>query len=119
MKITKEFKIELKKVYRLYYNRMWSKNNKEKKGKNMKVYNKQYYIDNKDKIKLQINKYRSTQNGKKTHRISSWKLFGLIETKEEIDRIYEIYTTQIYCNACNCILTRTGKNCKTQAQIVL
>ena len=111
MKISPEFKIELKKVYNRYYHRRWSKNNKEKTRINNKKYRSK--IENKDKKKINDKKYIKTPNGKKRKTLSSWKRIGLIEHNEELDKIYEIYITQLYCNSCNIKLSRNGKRCKT------
>tara|TARA_R110000787_G_scaffold81040_3_gene175965 strand:- start:845 stop:1333 length:489 start_codon:yes stop_codon:yes gene_type:complete len=128
MIISPEFKIELKKVYKRYYYRWWCKNNKDKLKEHQKEYRskpeykeksrincKKYRSkpENKEKQKEYRKEYNKTPNGKKIKTLSDWKSSGLIETKEEIDKIYEIYLIQIYCEACNIKLTRTGKNCKT------
>jgi hypothetical protein len=62
-------------------------------------------------------KYNKLQMVKKFKYISSWKHSGLHETQEELDRIYELYLNQELCNACDCVLTRNGDRCSTQASM--
>ena len=75
--------------------------------------NKKYYEANKEKIA----EYRQSPNGKKVHTLSSWKSRGLQESKEDLDRIYELYLHQELCNACDCILTRDGDRSSTDASM--
>ena len=77
---------------------------------------KQYREENKEKIKeLQLRWDRSSA-GKKSNNISNWKNnYGLQETPEEMDRIYELRETQELCSSCDVKLTRTGKRISTDA----
>ena len=90
-------------------NRKYYENNKEKIAEINKEYRLEYYENNKDKLKEKNKEYYKTDNGKKSQTLSKWKQLGLIETKEFLDEIYELYLTQEECNACGCVLTRTGK----------
>jgi hypothetical protein len=78
--------------------------NKDKIAKQMKEYREA----NKEIISKKDKEYKQTPNGKKNTCISSWKLYGLQESPENIERIYELYLNQEYCNACDIKLTRTG-----------
>ena len=89
----------------------YRENNKEQIAKQKKEYMKK----NKDKISNRHKEYTQTPNGKKSTKLSNWKNRGLQETKEELDRIYDLYLNQELCNACDVKLTRNGDNDPTQA----
>ena len=89
--------------------------NKEKVALKKKEYNSNPI--NKEKNALKKKEYSKTPNGKKVNTLKQWKGRGLIASKEEKDRIYNLYLNQELCNACDCILTRTGKYCKTDANM--
>jgi hypothetical protein len=80
--------------------------NKEKIAKQRKEYREA----NKDKAK----EYYQTPKAKKVNRIAAWKLYGLQEKPENIERIHDLWLNQEYCNACDIKLTRDGKK-STQA----
>ena len=130
---------EDKKLRRKYQNRISNKiyrqNNKEKIAKRCKLKieeQNRFYQENKEK-EAELNKlylaldrekvteylkiYRQTDIGKKNGKIKQWKSMGLIETKVELERIYNLYLNQELCNACDIILTRTGKNSVTDANM--
>tara|TARA_R110001632_G_scaffold167171_1_gene285626 strand:+ start:153 stop:713 length:561 start_codon:yes stop_codon:yes gene_type:complete len=91
------------KVYRKEYR----ENNKETLAKK----DKEYRETNKDKIK----EYFQTPKGKKSLKLADWKKTGLQESPEDLDRIYDLWKNQELCNACDCVLTRDGIYCSTQA----
>tara|TARA_R110002126_G_scaffold227585_1_gene372184 strand:+ start:190 stop:648 length:459 start_codon:yes stop_codon:yes gene_type:complete len=75
---------------------------------------KDYYQENIEKFK----EYNQTPAGKKIRTISSWTgRSGLQESPENLDRIYNLWLTQELCNACDCVLTRDGIRCPTQASM--
>ena len=86
--------------------RKYRENNIEK----LKEKSKKYYENNPEYFK----EYSQTPIGKKNRTINKWNCSGLQESKEELDRIYELWQTQSLCNACDCVLTRDGA-CSTQA----
>ena len=77
----------------------------------------QYRIYEKNRPKRDRTEYRQTPACKKSNTISLWKSYGLKESPENLDRIYNLYLTQELCNACDCVLTRDGIRCPTQAQM--
>ena len=77
--------------------------------------NKKYREENKEKIAEINKKYQQTPHGKKSTTLANWKQYGLHETTQELDRIYELYLNQELCNACDVKLTRDGDNDPTQA----
>ena len=87
--------------------------NKEK----INLKQKKYKAKNKEKIALQNKEYSKTPIGKKVITLSGWKYMGLIASKEELDRIYNLYLNQVFCNACDCVLTRNHDNSKTDANM--
>tara|TARA_R110002072_G_scaffold186409_1_gene343281 strand:- start:53 stop:619 length:567 start_codon:yes stop_codon:yes gene_type:complete len=80
--------------------------------------NKTFYHENievmREQMKKYNKKYKQTPHGKKVATLWNWKIYGLIETPEELDRIYELYITQESCSSCDVKLTRDGV-CSTQA----
>ena len=83
----------------------------QNKEKNI-IESRNYRKKNSEKIK----EYNQTPERKKINTISKWKLLGLQESKEDLDRIYNLWLTQELCNACDCVLTRGGRS-STQAQM--
>ena len=63
---------------------------KEKKNQSNKKW--------KEEHKEQIKQYNQTDQGKKTHRISTWKRIGLI--CDNIDKLYEHYLNTWECDNC-------------------
>ena len=78
---------------------------------------KKFRENNPEKQKEYSKNYRETPNGKKVNTLGQWKYLGLKETKEELDRIYELYLNQTLCNACDCVLTRDGDRSSTDASM--
>jgi len=81
---------EENKEYVKEYNKEWREENKE--------YKQKYYEKNKERIKQKDKEYSQTDKGKKSHRISTWKRYGLI--CEDYDKIYEIYVNTNECDNC-------------------
>lgn len=69
---------------------------------------KKYYQENKEKIAEYDRLWFQSPSGKKSNTLSSWKSGGLQESKENLDRIYELSLNQELCNACDIKLTRDG-----------
>ena len=89
---------------------------REEHKEEIKQYNKKYREENIEKVKERERNYRQTPNRKKSNTLSQWKtIYGLKESPEEMERIYELRETQVHCSSCNCILTRTGTKCSTDA----
>ena len=86
----------------------------EEKKKRLRLQKKKYREENPEKIRVYKKEYYKTPTGKKVHTLGDWNHSGLQESKEELDRIYELWQTQSLCNACDCVLTRDGV-CSTQA----
>jgi len=83
-----------------------------------KKYMKEYRKKNKEKIeeyrekhKEEAKKYNQTEKGKKSHRISRWKHWGIIF--HDWDLLYEIYLQTTNCDNCNCLLTYDKRTTKT------
>ena len=77
-----------------------------------RIYNRKYYEENTEYFK----EHNQSPAGKKSTTLSAWKTsYGLQETPEEMDRIYELRETQECCSSCGCILTRDGDRSSTQA----
>ena len=93
----------------------YRQNNKEKIAENMKTYGKKYRQNNKEKQAEYQKIYQQTDIGKKVKTLSQWKRIGLIASKEDLDRIYNLWLTQELCNACDIPLTRTGKSSSTDS----
>ena len=107
-------------------NRKYRENNPEKiKERKRKYYEenlekekkrgKKYREENPEKDKERHRKYKQTSAGKKVNTLSQWKKYGLLESDEDLEWIYELYLTQELCYSCDCILTRNGDNSKDQA----
>ena len=78
---------------------------------------KKYPEKRKEEMLEKQREYNQTPAGKKIKTISSWTGRGLQESKEDLDRIYNLWLTQELCNACDCVLTRDGTSCSTQAEM--
>ena len=68
-----------------------------------KAYNKQYSIDNKEKIRKQRKQYR-IDNSKKLI-IKVWKQRGL---KDDFDMVWERYVNSTHCENCNVVYGKIG-----------
>ena len=107
------------------YNRKYYQENTEKMRENSRKYkevnpeyNRKYYQENTEKMRENSRKYYQSPTGKKNNTISSWvNDLGLKESPEDLDRIYELRENQELCNACDCVLTRTGKRISTDASM--
>tara|TARA_R110002073_G_scaffold292404_1_gene457692 strand:+ start:593 stop:946 length:354 start_codon:yes stop_codon:yes gene_type:complete len=82
-----------------------------------KQYMKEWRERNKEKINEKKKEYRQTSQGKKSSIIANWKQRGLLETREKMEELYEIYTTIKLCEACDIELTRTGKSSATDINL--
>jgi len=71
-------------------------------------YDRKRYEDPEKKKKLieYRKEYLQTLNGKKSTTKSNWKQSGMLFTDEDFERIYNLYLTQKFCNACDIKLTR-------------
>ena len=112
-------KEKVKEKVKEYYedNKEHMKEYREKNKDKISKQTKKYYENNKEQIVKYKKEYDKTDIGKKSHTLSVWKERGLIETKEFIDEIYNMWLTQEECNACGIELTRTGKNSNTNANM--
>lgn len=63
------------------------------------------------KSTLLTRKYRLTEKGKKSYRITDWKRRGVIA--EDYNALHEEWLKQTNCELCNVELT-TGKSCATR-----
>ena len=63
-------------------------------------YNKIYRENNKEERAAKQKIYIQTESGKKSHRISEWKLTGLIH--HDYDELYELYFESTHCDVCKC-----------------
>jgi len=77
-------------VKKAEYNKQYYLDNKEKR--------KQYLKDNKEKIAEYDKQYKKTYKGLKNNRICNWKYHGLIS--EDYDKIYERYILTEECDNC-------------------
>ena len=64
-----------------------------------KEYFKEYRLANKEKKTEYTKEYRKTETGKKSHRISCWKQFGVIS--DDFNLLYEKYINTNNCEECN------------------
>tara|TARA_R110000787_G_scaffold239984_1_gene346202 strand:- start:38 stop:508 length:471 start_codon:yes stop_codon:yes gene_type:complete len=79
---------------------------------------RRHYENNKDVYLQRSKKIYNTPEGRKSNKISSWvNDLGLQESREDLDRIYELYLHQELCNACDRVLTRDGNRCNTYASM--
>ena len=70
-------------------------NNKEKKKEQIRLYK----LNNEEKIKI----YKQSEQGKKTHRISNWKRYGIICFN--FDLLYDLFVSTDKCEFCDIKLT--------------
>jgi len=103
------------------YQKKYQKANKEKIKQQRKEYReankekikeskKKHRETNKEQIKQRKKKYYQTEEGKKKHKISSWKRAGVI--CDDFNSLYDIYKNTNICNICNIKLIegRCGAN---------
>tara|TARA_R100000541_G_scaffold23467_1_gene33246 strand:- start:210 stop:584 length:375 start_codon:yes stop_codon:yes gene_type:complete len=85
------------------YDKEYYQNNKERKKEHVKEYNK----NNKEYIKERNKKYYQTEQGIKSSRINMWKQNG-ISLDYDFDIIYAIYINTDVCDFCNVELEGNG-----------
>ena len=88
----------------------YQKEYREKHREKTKVLNKIYREKHKEKIKEEHKVYSQTEQGKKTHRISTWKYRGIIF--HDFDLLYEMYIQTTHCDQCKCKLNQCQKSRK-------
>tara|TARA_R110000796_G_scaffold240558_1_gene361679 strand:- start:145 stop:579 length:435 start_codon:yes stop_codon:yes gene_type:complete len=88
------------------YNRLYYIENKEKQKEEMRL----YYHQNKQKLRGQQKLYDKTEEGKKSHRISSWKSQGILCFDWNL--LYDIFINTTKCELCNCELNTNTKTKK-------
>ena len=91
---------------RKYYNE-----NKEKEKKRRK----KFIEDNPNYMSQYNKKHSQSPRGKKLNTLSQWKRYGLQESPEDLEWIYELYLHQELCYSCDVKLSRNGDNHSTQA----
>ena len=64
-----------------------------------------------NKHTLLTRKYRLTEQGKKSYRITDWKRRGVIS--DDYNELHDEWLRQTHCELCNVRLT-TGKSCSTR-----
>ena len=78
------------------------------KNKEYKVaYLKQYYQDNKERLKEKAKVYQQSEKGQKVHKIAIWRSQGI--TCNNWDELYERYVNTNNCELCNIeLISGTG-----------
>ena len=66
----------------------------------MKIYNKKYEEDNREKLQEYRRQYYQSARGKKSLKISSWKKVGLV--CKDYDLLYSNYLAETHCDRCRC-----------------
>ena len=90
---------------RKQYMKEYYEKNKEKKAE----YNKKYRENNKEYNK----EHRKTYNGLKSHRISNWRQYGVLDNfNDNYETLYKIYLSVKFCDICNCELNTNTKTTK-------
>lgn len=74
--------------------KQYLKDNKEK----IKIQKAEWYQNNKEKISKYDKEYNKTDKGLKVNRLSRWRLRGLIS--EDYDKIYQRYLSTKECDNC-------------------
>lgn len=93
------------------YMKKYYEKNKEK----LSASSKEYYLKNREKIiekqKKYNETYKKTEEGKKTNRITNWKVRGIIS--DDWDTLYDMYINTKTCDFCDCELfgVRANKRC--------
>ena len=91
------------------YHKTYDKSYKEKNKEAIKAYNKTYYENNIEERKAYdktyyennieaIKEYHKTPKGIKIHRISKWKLRGVIH--DDFNELYDYYSLSTNCEFC-------------------
>ena len=75
----------------------------EQKKQRIIDYKKEYYKNNKEKIKERKKEYNNTEQGKKSHCIGNWKTIGVITgNNKHLDHNHKTGEFRnILCNSCN------------------
>jgi len=87
----------------LEYQRQWRAKNKEKVKDYQKKYREEHPDYDKGRYDEYIKDYRQTPEGKKKHRVGSWKYRGIVS--DDYDALYERYISTTHCEACGVCLT--------------
>jgi len=82
--------------------KQYLKDNKEK----IKIQKAEWYQNNKEKISKYDKEYNKTDKGLKVNRLSRWRLRGLIS--EDYDKIYQRYLSTKECDNCGIELNQEG-----------
>ena len=75
----------------------------EKNKEEKKEYQRKYQQENKEKIREAARQYYQTEKGKRSAKISAWKLRGLVA--EDYDAIYDRYINTHKCDCCQIFIT--------------
>tara|TARA_B100001094_G_scaffold301145_1_gene327194 strand:+ start:182 stop:580 length:399 start_codon:yes stop_codon:yes gene_type:complete len=86
------------------YQREWAKANREKCNEKNRI----WYSQNKEKKKLQQQKYSQTEEGKKAFRMGKWRHRHV---KNVNDELYNYYINCKACEVCNKEFTEANKRC--------
>ena len=90
----------------------YNKEYREKNQKKILEYQKEYYVNNKekfkeyneknkDKISEYMKEYRKTDKGLKSTRISHWREYGVIDNfNDNYEILYEYYLSVKECETC-------------------
>jgi len=86
------------------YKKAWYDKNKDK----ISEWGKTRYQANKNQIVAQNKAYRKTEAGKKTHRMSAWRLSGVNNVNDEL---YDYFMSCDKCEACGGEFSENNKKC--------
>tara|TARA_R110000823_G_scaffold222290_1_gene350624 strand:- start:34 stop:489 length:456 start_codon:yes stop_codon:yes gene_type:complete len=79
---------------------------------NHKEQYREYYQNNLEHIKEQKKEQSQTEQGIKSHRISTWKSYkGMSSQDHNWDEIYITYVSTDFCNFCDVELVEGGERC--------
>tara|TARA_R110000765_G_scaffold84614_1_gene163595 strand:- start:970 stop:1455 length:486 start_codon:yes stop_codon:yes gene_type:complete len=70
---------------------------------------KQYYIDNKEKIRKYNKEYRQTDKGKQIAATTRWRSRGVIN--DDFDGLYKRYRNTHQCETCDYVFDEVNKRC--------
>tara|TARA_R110000822_G_scaffold7554_1_gene30961 strand:- start:106 stop:456 length:351 start_codon:yes stop_codon:yes gene_type:complete len=70
----------------------------EQKKQRIIDYKKEYYKNNKEKIKERKKEYNNTEQGKKSHCIGNWKTIGV--KNNDFSSLYDYYLNCKICEEC-------------------
>ena len=122
MVLTEEERKERKRIAAMKYNQSEKGKKsrqiayeKQKQNGNRKEYQREYYINNKERKKKynqsergkeKAKLRRKTENGKKLEKKNKWKGRGL--NMVNFEEIYKRYQDAIFCDICECVLNVEG-----------